>query len=197
MVLCLLSFLFGVYTGRMLLMQKQWMWWAAPRTFDIFVPFACLHSSWACDQPKQVMPFAALWRCVRMSKETCRRWPVASGMALQFCFPYIVFPSSIGQGFCLFVSASEGCRQLLESLACSHLPYSEAELHKCRSCHDVQTGRFLWFSSFWSLQVPSAALSATRPDFKPTWPGNRQMHAHKLALMDFLYIPRVSLRLQL
>ena len=46
----------------------------------------------------------------------------------------------------------------------------------CRSCHAVQTRLFLWFSSFWTLQVPSATLSATRPDFKRTWPGNRQMH---------------------
>ena len=121
MVLCLLSFLFGVLT------QKQWMWWAAPRTFDIFVPFACLHRSWACDQRKQVMPFAALWRCVRTSKETYRRWPICIWHGNFVFLSLPVFPWPRGS---LFVSASEGCRQLLESLACSHLPYSEAELHK-------------------------------------------------------------------
>lgn len=184
MVLCLLSFLFGVYTGR--------IFWRKSNGCDeqLLEPLTFLSPSHACIEAEHVTS-GSKWCHLLLCEGACEcpKKPTegdlfASGMAILFS---LVFPSSLGQGFCLFVSASEGCRQLLESLACSHLPYSEAELHNLSKLFDVQTGRFLWFSSFWSLQVPSATLSATRPDFKPTWPGNRQMHAHMLAWAFFIF----------
>ena len=173
MVLCLLSFLFGVLT------QKQWMWWAAPRTFDIFVPFACLHRSWACDQRKQVMPFAALWRCVRMSKETYRRWPICiwHGNFVFLSLPVFPWPR------CLFVCLSFW--RLSSTL--EKFGLQPSSLLRGRAAQAVEAVTMCRLVVSWSLQVPSATLSATRPDFKPTWPGNRQMHAHMLAWAFFIY----------
>ena len=193
MVLCLLSFLFGVYTGR--------IFWRKSNGCDeqLLEPLTFLSPSHACIEAEHVTS-GSKWCHLLLCEGACEcpKKPTegdlfASGMAILFS---LVFPSSLGQGFCLFVSASEGCRQLLESLACSHLPYSEAELHKLSKLPRCADWSFLVIFVFLVFAGTFRNTIGNSTWFQ-TYLTGQQTNARTHAGLGFLYIPRVSLRLQL